>query len=150
MITNPKNGKAAEYPDNFCQLVNHVGNDYHLDGIRVCLEKPSKSFWPFGPDYDDSAILGIQAFHIDDGVEVEANPIGNMSCSSDERQVFRKVNGRNVGEVKMGFEKDGEGVAIKFRDRDDELIRKTGEREKGMMKTFAIPDDEELVGFHGA
>ena len=50
----------------------------------------------------------------------------------------------------MGFERDGEGVAIKFRDRDDELIRKTGEREKGMMKTFVIPDDEELVGFHGA
>ena len=50
----------------------------------------------------------------------------------------------------MGFERDGEGVAIKFRDRYDELIEKTGERKNANLKTFVIPDDEELVGFHGA
>ena len=50
----------------------------------------------------------------------------------------------------MGFETDGEGVAIKVRDRYEDVIEKTGERESEQMKTFNIPEDEELVGFHGA
>ena len=50
----------------------------------------------------------------------------------------------------MGFEKDGEGVAIKFTDREDDLLEKTGERKNAQLKTFLIPDDEELVGFHGS
>ena len=50
----------------------------------------------------------------------------------------------------MGFEEDDEGIAIKFRDTEDNLIEKTGERKNAQLKTFLIPDDEELVGFHGA
>ena len=49
----------------------------------------------------------------------------------------------------MGFEKDGEGVAIKFRDRNEKMLRKTGKRSNAVLKDFLIPDDEELVGFHG-
>ena len=42
----------------------------------------------------------------------------------------------------MGFEGDGEGVAIKFRDREGELLQKTGERKTAQLKRFLIPDDE--------
>ena len=87
---------------------------------------------------------------VDDNETVEAHPIGNMSCGGERRQEFRRVNGRRVGEIRMGFERDGEGIAIKFRDRNDKMLEKTGERSTAQLKTFLIPDDEELVGFHGA
>ena len=145
-----EDGDVLEYPDNFCQLVNHVGDDWHLSGIKVCLEQPKEVFWIF-ESYRDSAILGLQAYHIDENGEVlEHNPIGNMDCDEEDMFEYREVNGENVGEIKMGFEGDGEGIAIKFRDRSEEVIEKTGDRKSAELKTFTIPDDEELVGFHGA
>ena len=58
-------GVADEHPDNYCQLVNHVGSDWHLDGIKVCLERPKELFFGFVESYRDSAILGLQAYHVD-------------------------------------------------------------------------------------
>jgi len=50
----------------------------------------------------------------------------------------------------MNFEQDGDnGVAIKFRKRDDGLLWKTGVREHSVATVWEIPDDEELIGFHG-
>ena len=70
-------GEADEFLNNFV-LANYADIDFHLDGIKVCLQKKSSNN---RNPLKDSAILGIQAFHIaDDNEIVEAHPIGNMNC----------------------------------------------------------------------
>ena len=49
----------------------------------------------------------------------------------------------------MNFEEDGDGIALKFRKRNDKLILKTGDRDHSIAEIYDIPDDQELFGFHG-
>ena len=49
----------------------------------------------------------------------------------------------------MNFEADGDGIAVKFRKRNDKLLMKTGERDHAHAEVYKIPENEELVGFHG-
>ena len=72
-----------------------------------------------------------------------------MDCDKDQQTDLYKIDGAKVGQIKMNFESDGEGVAVKFRKRNDNLIMKAGERDHSRAEVFDIPDDEELIGFHG-
>ena len=72
-----------------------------------------------------------------------------MDCDEDQLTDLYKIDGTTVGQIKMNFESDGEGVAVKFRKRNDKLITKAGERDHSRAVVFDIPDDEELIGFHG-
>ena len=83
------------------------------------------------------------------GVVKHLNPIGDMRCDTADFKDFYKINGSKVGEIKMNFEADGDGVAVKFRKRNDKLLMKTGERDHANAEVYKIPDNEELVGFHG-
>ena len=49
----------------------------------------------------------------------------------------------------MNFEEDGDGIAFKFRKRNDKMLLKTGDREHSIAHVYDIPDDQELIGFHG-
>ena len=71
-----------------------------------------------------------------------------MVCSDDEYADYMNLVGSAVGEVWLNFEANGDGVAFKFKNRDEDLLVKSGERDATKIK-FMIPDDEELVGFHG-
>ena len=49
----------------------------------------------------------------------------------------------------MNFEEDGDGIAFKFRKRNDKVLMKTGDRKHSIAQVYDIPDDQELIGFHG-
>jgi hypothetical protein len=77
-----------------------------------------------------------------------------MWCEDDDFVDTMSITGTDVKQIKMNFEQDGNnGVAIKFRNRDDGLLWKTGVRdfsiEADWNNVWEIPDDEELIGFHG-
>ena len=77
-----------------------------------------------------------------------------MWCEDPDFMDTMSITGTDVKQIKMNFEQDGDnGVAIKFRNRDDGLLWKTGVRdysiEADWNHVFEIPDDEELIGFHG-
>ena len=85
----------------------------------------------------------------DQGVVKHLNPIGDMRCDDAQFKDYYKINGSKVGELKMNFEADSDGIAVKFRKRNGKLLMKTGERDSANSKVFKIPEHEELVGFHG-
>ena len=73
-----KQAETNEFQNNFV-MANYADIDFHLDGIHVCLEE-MEGFTIRDP-WKDSAILGIQAYHINDDNEVVyAHPTGNMDC----------------------------------------------------------------------
>lgn len=77
-----------------------------------------------------------------------------MWCEDDDFMDTMSITGTDVKQIKMNFEQDGNnGVAIKFRNRDDGLLWKTGVRDHSIEadwnNVWEIPDDEELIGFHG-
>ena len=49
----------------------------------------------------------------------------------------------------MNFEEDGDGIAFKFRKRNDKMLLKTGDREHSIAHVYDIPDNQELIAFHG-
>ena len=49
----------------------------------------------------------------------------------------------------MNFEADGDGIAFKFRKRNNKMLMKTGDREHSKAQVYDIPDDQELFGFYG-
>ena len=49
----------------------------------------------------------------------------------------------------MNFEEDGDGIAFKFRKRNDKMLMKNGDRDGSIAQVYDIPDDQELIGFHG-
>ena len=68
-----------------------------------------------------------------------------MSCSDTEYDLM-EIDGENVGEVRLNFETNGDGVAFKIKNREDETIEKGGERndvsvESGKKISFDIPAD---------
>ena len=77
-----------------------------------------------------------------------------MWCDDPDYMDTMSITGTDVKQIKMNFEQDGDnGVAIKFRNRDDGLLWKTGVRDHSVEadwnNVWEIPDDEELIGFHG-
>ena len=77
-----------------------------------------------------------------------------MWCDDPDYMDTMSITGADVKQIKMNFEQDGDnGVAIKFRNRDDGLLWKTGVRDHSVEadwnNVWEIPDDEELIGFHG-
>ena len=68
-----------------------------------------------------------------------------MSCSDTEYDLM-EIEGENVGEVRLNFETNGDGVAFKIKNREDKTIAKGGERndvsvESGKKILFDIPAD---------
>ena len=95
------------------------GLDLHLDGISVCLENS------FG---DDSAILGLTV-HLTgkDGVSKSLETIGQSQCNDRRLIDLMHIKGREVGTLKMNFEPDNLGVAVKYRRKEThEMFYKTG------------------------
>ena len=117
-----------------------------MEELSFCLEELQAHEMYLG----HRAIIGLQVILKDDKGNKKHPPgIGNMKCDDSE---FGKlhISGGNVGWIKMNFEDDYDnGVAIKFRTRDDRLLWKTGMRDSRYATVFDIPDDEELIGFHG-
>ena len=97
------------------------GLDLHLDGIAVCLENS------FG---DDSAILGLTVrLTGKGGVEKELETIGQSQCNERRLVDLMQIKGSEVGTLKMNFEPDNLGVAVKYRRKaDGTMFYKTGER----------------------
>ena len=65
-----------------------------------------------------------------------------------------EIEGEDVGEVRLNFETNGDGVAFKIKNREEVTTVKGGERndvtiESGLKIKFKVPADEELIGFHG-
>ena len=81
-----------------------------------------------------------------------------MWCDDPDYMDTMSITGTDVKQIKMNFEQDDDnGVAIKFRNRDDGLLWKTGVRDfysdsgsdNDWRFVWEIADDEELIGFHG-
>ena len=80
---------------------------------------------------------------------MDLSPIGQIECDGRELTHIQNLKGPSIGSVKLNFEPDHLGVAIKARRREDQnLLYKTGEREQPMSQIWEIPDGYELVGFH--
>ena len=126
--------------------LDSVNDHYYMEELSFCLEELSANEMYVGA----RAIIGMQAILKDVKGNKKYPPgIGNMSCEDSEYGKL-KISGKNVGWIKMNFEQDSDhGVAIKFRSRDDQLLWKTGVRDSRFATIWDIPDDEELIGFHG-
>ena len=143
--TDFDNQTITKTVDHMQQLQDEAfqdGLDLHLDGISVCLENS------FG---DDSAILGLTV-HLtgNEGVRKDLETIGKKECNERRLVKLMKIKGREVGTLKMNFEPDNIGVAVKYRRKEtQEMFYKTGERVGSLARVWQIPEGHELVGFHG-
>ena len=81
-----------------------------------------------------------------DSEERYVDVIGDMGCSTSEYFDDMNVDGVNVGQVRLNFETNGDGVAFKIKDRRDSTLAKGGERNdvtlgSGLKINFDIPTD---------
>ena len=119
------------------------GMDLHLEMISVCLESN---------EGDDAAILGLQV-HLrgKDDIVKTLEPIGKVECNSKNLSHLMQLRGPDIGSIKLNFEADHTGVAIKVRRKhDDYMMYKTGERKQELSHIWSIPEGYEIVGFHGS
>ena len=117
-----------------------------MEELSVCLEELRVEDFYLG----HRAITGLQVILKDDKGNKKHPPgIGNMNCDDSEYSKLH-IRGENVGWLKMNFEDDFDnGIATKFRSRESQLLWKTGMRDSKFATVWNIPDDEELIGFHG-
>ena len=118
-----------------------ITDDFHLSSVEVCLERPEGH-----NDYEHSAIRGLQAnIKNSKGEDWGLDVIGDMDCSDDEFHDHMSINGESVGELRLNFEPDGDGVAFRIIDltkKKENYIVKGGERVKSDEKVrFDIPAD---------
>ena len=119
------------------------GMDLHLEMISVCKESN---------EGENAAILGLQV-HLrgKDDIVKTLEPIGKVECNSKNLSHLMQLRGPDIGSIKLNFEADHTGVAIKVRRKhDDYMMYKTGERKQELSHIWTIPEGYEIVGFHGS
>ena len=77
-------------------------------------------------------------------------PIGQSQCNERRLVKLMQIEGSEVGTLKMNFEPDNLGVAVKYRRKHTgDMFYKTGERVGSLARVWQIPEGQELIGFHG-
>ena len=105
-----------------------IDDGFHLKSVEVCLEEPESH-----SDHEHRAIIGLAANLANADGETRNLPvIGDMGCSDGEYRDDMRINGSNVGQLRLNFETNGDGVAFRIIDRSRDkrwTLAKGGERD---------------------
>ena len=112
--------RTVDHSEQLMAEAEQDGLDLHLDSITVCLEDEGRN----------SAILGLKVQVVSDqGVKKDLEHLGPLECPTGKEVQLNQLKGKVIGSLKMNFEADHTGVAVKYRRKGDQkMIYKTGER----------------------